>query len=65
MVSVDHFRQELLAQMGRAAKGGLNQFRGIVPVPWRQGPPQQPDFLVLRCYAGRNRTGGYGAYRTG
>ena len=23
MVSVDHFRQELLAQMGRAAKGGL------------------------------------------
>ena len=23
MVSVDHFRQELLAQMGRAAHGGL------------------------------------------
>jgi hypothetical protein len=23
MVSVDHFRQELLAQMGRATKGGL------------------------------------------
>jgi len=23
MVSVDHFRQELLAQMGRAAEGGL------------------------------------------
>jgi hypothetical protein len=23
MVSIDHFRQELLAQMGRAAKGGL------------------------------------------
>jgi hypothetical protein len=23
MVSVDHFRQELLAQMGRAAQGGL------------------------------------------
>jgi hypothetical protein len=23
MVSIDHFRQELLAQLGRAAKGGL------------------------------------------
>jgi hypothetical protein len=23
MVSIDHFRQELIAQMGRAAKGGL------------------------------------------
>jgi hypothetical protein len=23
MVSIDHFRQELLAQMNRAAKGGL------------------------------------------
>ena len=53
MVSFDHFRQELLAQLGRAATGGRIDFlinsvdlvdpSGAVPIPPLAATPCKPS----------------------